>query len=263
VNLGLKDRTVLVTGASQGLGFAAAQALAAEGARLAIASRSEENLEKAAALLEAESGSAPYVVRADLTRADNIRGLVAQTARDLGGLHVLINNVGGPPPGNFGDIDDIGWAEAFRLTAMSTIRLVREAIPHMKKAGWGRVVNIQSRSVKEPIDGLITSNTIRPAVIGLAKSLSRELGPHGITVNNVLPGYIRTERLKELAGTLSEKDGRSVDEIFEAWGEGNPVGRIGEPEEVGALVAFLASEKAAFINGVSILVDGGGVRSLL
>lgn len=263
MELGLKGRIVLVTGASQGLGFAAAQALAAEGAHLAIASRSRDNLEEAAALLENTSGRAPYVVRADLTRADNIRGLIAQTARDLGGLHVLVNNTGGPPAGDFADIDDTGWAEAFRLTAMSTIRLLREAIPHMKEGGWGRIVNIQSRSVKEPIDGLITSNTIRPAVIGLAKTLSRELGPHGITVNNVLPGYIRTERLKELAGNLSKKDGRTVDEIFTAWGEENPVGRIGEPEEVGALVAFLASERAAFINGVSILVDGGGVRSLL
>lgn len=262
MNLNVKDRIALVTGASEGLGFAAASALAAEGARLAIASRSREKLEGAAARIESTTGQSPYVVQADLTRADNIRGLVSQTARDLGGLHVVVNNTGGPPAGDFGDISDADWAEAFRLTALSSIRLLREAIPHMKEAGWGRIVNIQSRSVKEPIDGLITSNVIRPSVIGLAKSLSRELGPHGITVNTILPGYIRTERLKELAAARAEKDERSVDEVFEAWGEENPLGRIGEPAEVGALVAFLASKQAAFINGVSILVDGGGTRSL-
>lgn len=262
MDLSLKDKVALVTGASQGLGFASACALAAEGARVALASRSRENLEKAAANVESETGQKPYIAQADLTRADNIRGLVAQTANDLGGLHVVVNNTGGPPAGDFADIDDADWAEAFRLTALSSIRLIREAIPHMKEAGWGRIVNIQSRSVKEPIDGLITSNAIRPAVIGLAKSLSRELGPHGITVNNVLPGYIRTERLSELAAVMGEKKGQTVDEVFSAWGEENPIGRIGEPREVGALVAFLASGQAAFINGVSILVDGGGTRSL-
>jgi 3-oxoacyl-[acyl-carrier protein] reductase len=132
----------------------------------------------------------------------------------------------------------------------------------MKAAGYGRIVNIQSRSVKEPIDGLLTSNAVRPGVIGLAKSLSRELGPFGITVNCVLPGYVRTERLRQLAALRAGKENRSIGEIFESWGRENPVGRIGEPAEVGALVAFLASRRAAFINGVSVLVDGGGVKSL-
>ncbi len=262
MDLSLKDRVALVTGASQGLGFASARALAHEGAHVVIASRSRENLERAAAIMESDTGRKPFILQADLKRADNIRGLVAQTAKEFGGLHVVVNNTGGPPAGDFADIDDTEWAEAFRLTALSSIRLVREAIPHMKEAGWGRIVNIQSRSVKEPIDGLITSNVIRPAVIGLAKSLSREVGPHGITINNVLPGYIRTERLSELAAARAEKSGQSVDAVFKAWGDENPLGRIGEPREVGALVAFLASDQAAFINGVSILVDGGGTRSL-
>jgi 3-oxoacyl-[acyl-carrier protein] reductase len=262
MDLGVQDKVALVTGASQGLGFASAMALAAEGARLAICSRSRGNLDRAAAAIEEGTGRKPYTVVADMTRADNIRGLVAQTAEDLGGLQIVVNNTGGPPPGGFDDISDADWAQAFRLTALSTIRLLREAIPHMKEAGFGRIVNIQSRSVREPVDGLITSNALRPGVIGLAKTLSRELGPSGITVNSVLPGFIRTERLRELATVMGEKEERSADEIFAAWSTENPVGRIGEPEEVGALVAFLASERAAFINGVSILIDGGGVRTI-
>ncbi len=262
MNLGVQDKVALVTGASQGLGFASAMALAAEGARVAICSRSRDNLDRAAAAIEEGAGQKPYSVVADMTRADNIRGLVAQTAEDLGGLQIVVNNTGGPPPGGFDDISDADWATAFRLTALSTIRLIREAIPHMKEAGSGRIVNIQSRSVKEPVDGLITSNALRPGVIGLAKTLSRELGPSGITVNNVLPGFIRTERLRELATAMAEKENRSPDAVFAAWSTENPAGRIGEPEEVGALVAFLASERAAFINGASILIDGGGVRTI-
>jgi len=262
MNLGLENTIALVTGASRGLGFATAAALAAEGARVAICSRSAENLEKAAARIEAESGQKPFCAAADLTEADAINAMVEEVARTLGPPLVLVNNAGGPPPGNFDDIDDAAWENAFRLTALSTIRTIRAVVPHMKAARHGRIINIQSRSVKEPIDGLLTSNAVRPGVIGLAKSLSRELGPQGITVNCVLPGYIRTERLQQLAAAMGEREGRSVDEVFESWSAENPVGRIGKPEEVGALAAFLASRRAAFINGVSILVDGGGVRSL-
>jgi len=262
MDLGLKDTIAVVTGASRGLGFASAAALAAEGARVAICSRSSSNLEKAAARMESETGRKPFCVTADLTRADAIDAMIDAVVRELGPPRVLVNNTGGPPAGNFDDIDDDAWENAFRLTALSTIRAIRAAVPHMKAAGYGRIVNIQSRSVKEPIDGLITSNAVRPGVIGLSKSLSRELGPHGITVNCVLPGYIMTERLKNLAAVRAGKENRSVDEVFEGWSAENPVGRIGKPEDVGALVAFLASRRAAFINGVSVLVDGGGVRSL-
>jgi 3-oxoacyl-[acyl-carrier protein] reductase len=262
MDLGIEDTVALVTGASRGLGFASAAALAAEGARVAICSRSEENLDKAAARIEAETGNRPFCTAADLTSADDIDAMVARTANALGPPLILVNNTGGPPPGSFDDIDDAAWERAFRLTALSTIRAVRAVVPHMKAARYGRIVNIQSRSVKEPIDGLLTSNAVRPGVVGLAKSLSRELGPEGITVNCVLPGYIRTERLRELAVNKGEREGRSVDEVFAGWGAENPVGRIGSPEEVGALVAFLASKRASFINGQSILVDGGGVRSL-
>ena len=262
MELGLKDTVALVTGASQGLGLASAAALAAEGARVAICSRSHDNLEQAADRIAAETGQRPFCAAADLTRADDIAAMVDNTARELGPPLVLVNNTGGPPAGGFDDIDDEAWERAFRLTALSTIRVIRAAAPYMKAAGYGRIVNIQSRSVKEPIDGLVTSNAVRPGVVGLAKSLSRELGPHGITVNCVLPGYIRTERLKELAAAVGEREGRTEEEVFAGWGAENPVGRIGRPEEVGALVAFLASRRAAFINGASVLVDGGGVRSL-
>lgn len=262
MDLGLKDRVALVTGASQGLGFASACALASEDAKVAICARSRENLDRAAGLMEAETGHKPYSVQADLTRADNIRGLIRQTALDLGPPLILVNNTGGPPAGNFHDIDDQEWAEAFRLTVLSTIRAIREALPFMKEAGWGRIVNIQSRSVKEPVDHLITSNTVRPGVIGLAKTLSLELGSSGITVNNVLPGFIRTERLSELAESMAADKNSTADAILEEWGAASPLGRIGEPAEVAALVTFLASDRASYINGVSILVDGGGVRSL-
>ena len=262
MDLGLKGRVALVTGASKGIGYAAAFALAAEGARVAICSRSRENLDEAAARMEAGTGHRPYTVRADLTRAADIRGLVAQTARDLGPIGILVNSAGGPPPGRFEEIDDAAWAEAFRLTALSTVRAVRAVLPQMKEAGFGRIVNIQSRSVREPIDGLLLSNAIRPGVVGLAKSLSREVGPFGITVNTVLPGYIRTERLEELARDRAKREGLTTEDVFRSWGEENPAGRIGEPEEVGALVAFLASDRAAFINGAAVLIDGGGVRSI-
>jgi 3-oxoacyl-[acyl-carrier protein] reductase len=262
MDLGLKDRVALVTGASRGIGFATACALAAEGAKVAICARSRDNLDRAAGQMEAETGCKPYAVRADLTRADNIRGLIRQTAADLGPPLILVNNTGGPPAGRFRDIDDQEWAEAFRLTVLSTIRAVREALPFMKEAGWGRIVNIQSRSVKEPVDHLITSNTLRPGVIGLAKTLSQELGSSGITVNNVLPGFIRTERLRELAESLASDNDSTAEAILEGWGTETPLGRVGEPAEVAALVAFLASDRASYINGASILVDGGGVRSL-
>ncbi len=267
MDLGLKDKVALVTGASRGLGLAAASALAQEGAFIAVCSRSKSNLEKAVAQLKAdsglsESGSHPLAVVADMTQADQIRALVGQVVRKLGPPRILVTNTGGPPSGGFDDIDDETWEASFRLTALSVIRVIREVAPHMKAAGRGRIVNIQSRSVKEPIDGLLTSNAIRPGVIGLAKSLAAELGPHGITVNNVLPGYIRTERLEELAAVKAGKEGVTTGEVFKAWGDDNPLGRIGKPEEVGALAAFLASERASFINGVSVLVDGGGVKSL-
>jgi len=262
MKLGLTDKIALVTGASQGLGFAAAKALASEGARVAICSRSKESLQRAATEIEAATGTTPWWNCADLTRPKEITRLVVAVRAELGAPQILVNNTGGPPPGRFDDIDDEQWEASFRLTALSTIRTVREVSPLMKSAGFGRIINIQSRSVREPIDGLLTSSVIRPGVIGLAKSLSQELGPHGVTVNTVLPGFIRTERLHALARDRAEREGTTPQAVLEAWGQENPMKRIGEPHEVGSLVAFLASERAAFINGVSLLIDGGGVRSL-
>jgi 3-oxoacyl-[acyl-carrier protein] reductase len=173
----------------------------------------------------------------------------------------LVTNAGGPPAGYFAEFDDKKWQEAFNLTLMSAVRLIRAAIPHMQKEKWGRIINITSLSVKEPIDNLILSNSIRAAVHGMAKTLANQVARDGITVNNVMPGYILTDRVQQLAQDSAERTGQAVADVLAELSQPTPVGRIGHPKELGALVAFLASEQAAYINGVSIPVDGGRIKS--
>lgn len=261
MNLGLKNKVALVAASSKGLGRASAEALAREGAKVTICARDETALRAAADEIAGSTGSEILTIPADVTRAPDIERLVTETVEKFGALHILVTNAGGPPAGYFEEFDDQQWQAAINLTLMSNIRLIRAALSSMKAQQWGRVINITSLSVKQPIDNLVLSNSIRAAVHGLAKTLANQYGQYGITVNNVMPGIIHTDRTQQLAQHRANQSGQSVTEVIAGMGEPIPAGRIGQPEELGALVAFLASEKASYINGASIPVDGGRINS--
>src|SRR6185369_8494289 len=198
-----------------------------------------------------------------VSRGDEVRTFVTNTVNRFGDIHVLVTNAGGPPSGLFVSLRPQDWMAAFQLNLMSVIQLCAEVIPYMQRKRWGRIINITSISVKQPVDGLMLSNSIRSAVVGFAKTLSNELAPYNILVNNVCPGYTRTERVEELSASMAERKGVSKDKIIETWEESIPMARLGTPEEFAALVTFLASERASYITGTSIPVDGGAVRSTL
>ncbi len=265
MDLGLNGRVALVTAASRGLGLASAKALAAEGASVVICARGPQQLEIARREVEAAAASGARVeaIALDVAVAEAPKQLVGIARERFGQLDVLVTNAGGPPPGGFETVGDAEWERAFQLTLMSVVRLVREALPLLRASGQGRIVNLVSTSVKQPIDNLLLSNALRAAVIGLAKTLSREVGGSAITVNNVLPGIILTDRQRELRGAEAARRGISFEQAIAEAGRGVPLGRIGRPEEVGALVAFLASAPAAYITGTSIQVDGGLVVGML
>jgi len=261
MDLGLKNKIALVTASSKGLGRACAESLAAEGAGIAICARNEGDLMQAREEIVRTTGANVLAMAADMKNPQDIERVVAATVAHFGGLHILITNAGGPPGGDFFDFDDAAWQGAVDLTLMSTVRLIRAVVPHMKANRWGRIINITSMSVKEPLPPLVLSNAVRPAVHGLAKTLATQLGKDGITVNNIMPGYTRTDRIIEYGKASAKQTGKSLEEVFADMGKPVPVGRIGEPEELGALAAFLSSEKAAYITGVSIPVDGGVIRA--
>lgn len=260
MDLGLKNKIALVAASSKGLGRASAEAMAREGAKVAICARDESVLRKTADEIATSTGSEILAIPSDVANARDNEQLVRETVNHFGGLHILVTNAGGPPAGYFEELDDNQWQEAYNLTLMSAVRLIRAAIPHMQKQQWGRIINITSLSVKEPIANLVLSNSIRAAVHGLAKTLANQLGQYGITVNNVVPGYIHTDRVEHLAQLNASKTGQTVAEVLAGMGKPIPVGRIGQPKELGALVAFLASEQASYINGASIPVDGGLIK---
>src|SRR5215469_8919614 len=264
MDLGLQDKVALVMAASKGLGRACAAALAAEGVRVTIGARVTQALEKTAQEIRQATRSRVLAVPADVTRANDVEAIVAATVREFGRIDILVNNAGGPPAGNFAAFGDDHWQAAFELNLLSTVRLVRLVIPHMRKTGSGRIITIVSTSVKQPIDGLLLSNAIRSGVVGLAKTLSIELAPDNITVNNVCPGRILTDRLRQIYH-IDERlqQGVSEEAVLREMSQDIPLGRVGKPEELGALVAFLASQQAAYITGTTIQVDGGLVRSLL
>ena len=199
---------------------------------------------------------------ADVSKVDEARGFVDAVANEFGRLDILVTNAGGPPPGALDDLVDEQIEQAFRLTLESALTLMRTAVPHMRKNGWGRIVNILSMTVKQPKTTLLLSNTMRPGVLGFAKSISLELAAENILVNNVAPGYTNTERLTELADDLAARGGVEPEAVFKGWEDSIPMGRLGKPEEFGRVVAFLASGAASYVTGATVQVDGGAVLGL-
>ncbi len=263
MDLGLQGRVAAVAAASGGIGRAIALGLLQEGARVAICSRDESRIRATAAELEAVADTEVLAMAADVSRAEDARRFVRETASHWGRLDVLVANAGGPPPGGFDDLDDDQWQRAFELNLMSTVRMTREALPHMRAGRWGRIINITSISVKAPIQGLLLSNALRTGVVGMAKTLSVEVASEGITVNNICPGRIDTDRIRSLDASRASTSGRSVDDVRQEAEAQIPMRRSGSPEELASLAVFLASERASYITGTTIQVDGGSLSSLL
>src|SRR6059058_2048254 len=263
MDLGLRGKVALVTAASRGLGRAIAEALAAEGTSLVICARGTEALEEAGAAIMQRSGADVEMVAADVATDQGI-ARVWQRARDrFGRVDILVTNAGGPPSGPFESLEWSSWQQAVELTLRSAVELTRLVLPGMKERRWGRILNVTSIAVKQPVDGLMLSNSLRAAVTGFARTLANEVARLNVTVNNILPGYTRTDRVEHLARATSEKSGTSMADAFAKWEREIPMGRLGEPREFAALAAFLASERASYITGSSIAVDGGWIRSII
>lgn len=260
MDLGLDGVPAAVSGSSRGLGYSVALELAREGARLAICSRHQDAVNSAAEAIERETGRRPLAVEADVSTSEGARAFVERSLQELGGLQVLVTNSGGPTPGPAGAFEDEQWLEALELNFLSAVRLVREARPHLERGPWGRVVCITSATVKQPSANLALSNAARAATTAFAKTLASEMAPSGVTVNCVMPGQILTDRLRSLTG--ADADAGPQDPSFAAMIEQIPLGRIGRPEEYAAVVAFLCSERASFVNGVNLPVDGGFLKGL-
>lgn len=263
MNLGLGGKVALVGGSSRGLGRAIAQELAAEGADLVLTARGGDALRRTAEEIRTSSPARVVAVEADTSAPQGITAVLNAAIGEFGHIDILVTNSGGPPAGSFESHDTEAWRGAYASLLESVTSLARGALPAMKERGWGRIINITSIAVKQPVDDLILSNSLRAAVTGFARTLANEVAAAGITVNNVMPGYTRTDRLEHLAARVAEAKGIPESEMLSAWNDEIPARRIGEPEELAALVAFLASERAAYITGQSIAVDGGWIRSLL
>lgn len=263
MDLGLKGKIALVAASGQGLGFAVANELAAEGASLIICSRSQSSIDRAADSIRSRTAAEVLAIAADVSNTRDLERLVKSGIDRFGRIDILFTNSGGPPAGPFESTTAESWDAATRVVLNSVVDLCRLVLPGMKERRWGRILNLTSIAAKQPVDNLMLSNSLRAAVTGFARTLANEVAPFGITVNNILPGYTRTERLDELIEFLSEKEGISADEVRGRWESEIPMRRVGEPKEFAALAAFLVSERASYITGSSIAVDGGWIRSLL
>ena len=262
MDLGLNGKTALVTASSKGIGKAVAEELASEGCKVAICSRSKEDLEVTADDIKRKYGVDVLWSVCDLNKSPDIENTFRVVLKQFGNIDILINNCGGPPSGFFMDFAEEQWVTAFEQVFLSVVRLSNLVIPGMVAKQWGRIVNITSVSVKQPIDNLILSNSFRSGVIGFAKSLSNEFAKHNITVNNVAPGFTLTNRLYDLAVSRAKSSGLSHEEVLADMTKQVPMNRLARPEEIGALVTFLCSNQAGYITGNTIHVDGGWVKGL-
>ena len=263
MDLGLRGKVALVAASSRGLGRAVAEELAAEGADFVMCARGADALREAADAIRRDTGVHVVDVAADLGELAGVEAVVGAATAAFGRVDVLVTNTGGPPAGLFESHSREAWQTAVRHNLESVLDLTRAVLPGMKERRWGRIVNVTSIAVKQPVENLILSNSVRAAVTGFARTLANEVAADGITVNNVLPGYTRTERVVELADHTAARRGVSRDEAFAAWEREIPMRRLGEPREFAAVVAFLCSERASYVTGTSIPVDGGWIRSLL
>jgi 3-oxoacyl-[acyl-carrier protein] reductase len=262
VELGLAGKVAVVVASSKGLGRAAAEELAREGARVAICARGAEALEATRGAI-AEAGGEVIAVPVDIANPDDLERLVAAAEDGFGPVDILVTNGGGPAPGKFDEVTEADWEAAVAGTLQSVVRLCRRVVPGMRERGWGRVINVTSIAVKQPVDGLILSNAVRAAVTGFARTLANEVAADGVTVNNVMPGFTWTDRVNELADKQAEAFGATREQMIEGWLSTIPARRLGEPSELAALIAFLASDRAGYITAQSIPVDGGWIRGLV
>jgi len=262
MDLGLKGKRALVMAASRGLGLASARALAQEGCNLVVCSRDRSRIDAAADSLRRDTGVGVHAVAADVSGASEASMLVATAVERLGGLDIVVHNAGGPPAGEFLAMTEEQWQKAFEQNLLSLVRVANAAVPEMKRAGGGRILTIASSSVKQPIPNLVLSNALRAGVWGLAKTMARELAPFGILVNVIAPGRIQTERIEELDAANAKRTGKPLEEIKKESVASIPMGRLGRPEELANLVAFLASERAGYITGQAIFVDGAAGTAL-
>ena len=263
MNLGLNGKVALVAASSKGLGRAVAEMLAEEGCDLVLCARGKDALDQTADAIRAASKRKVVALVADLSKPEDVSQVAARAMQEFGRVDILVTNGGGPPAGPFESHSTEAWHAAVRQTLDSVVELTRAVLPGMKERRWGRIINITSIAVKQPVDNLILSNSVRAAVTGFARTLANEVAPFGVTVNNVLPGYTRTDRVEELATRNAAQRGTTREAEFAKWEREIPTGRLGEPREFAALVAFLASERASYITGTSVPVDGGWIKALL
>ncbi len=262
MELGINDKVALVAAASRGIGYACAEALAREGAAVIMFSRDPGRIEAAAETLRAATGAEILALSGDVRDPDDVSRLLGEALAWKGRVDILVTNAGGPPPIPFQEATDAHWQDTVDLLLLSAVRLIRGVLPGMRERGWGRVVAITSIACRQPADILLLSNAVRTGVHGLLKTLTAHHAKEGVTFNAVMPGHTWTERVKEIAGARAKASGQTYEAVVEAMHDRSPTGRAGRPEEVAAAVAFLASAPAAFVNGVSLLVDGGESRGL-
>lgn len=263
LDLGIKNNVAIVTGSSQGIGKAIALEFAKEGCNVVICSRNEKNLQKTAKNIEQITKSKILPVTTDLTNKKSIEKMVEKTVEKFGKIDILVNNTGGPPSKIFLETKEIEWQNSVDLLLKSVVNCCYEVIPYMRQEMHGRIINMTSIAAKQPLEGLVLSNTIRSGIHGLTKSLSNELGKYNILVNAVCPGFTLTKRVEELASSLSEKIGEKKDFIISKWEESIPIKRLAQPKEIAYLVVFLASRQASYITGNLIQVDGGFIKSIM